>query len=239
MADAPELPLLPLDVLPRLAADPDWSELDALRALAGPGVRPVGYSRGPDARRPVYAFLAADLPGTGFRVARRSVALLKVAGSWALAAFDFATPAVPGTRQVVRAAAGIACATLLPRDAPPGASEAVWRKSAEDATFLRAAWPAAGPAATPALIWSLDLAGVRIGDRAVLFHTGAAMARSSVYFDLEGPAKLQYLVTGLAPGTWEIWWNGWLEDPQGGVEPEAGTLYFEGPPGSYYLRRLS
>ena len=64
------------------------------------------------------------------------------------------------------------------------------------------------------------------------------MARSIVSFDLEAPGRLGFLVTGLASGSWEIWWNGWLEDPQGSVEPSSGALYFEGEAGSYFLKRL-
>jgi len=86
---------------------------------------------------------------------------------------------------------------------------------------------------------SLELAGVRLADRVALFHAEATTARSAVSFRVEGTEILKYLVTGLAPGDWEIWWNGWLEDPQGFVEPRSGALYFEGPAGSYFLRRRS
>ena len=44
-------------------------------------------------------------------------------------------------------------------------------------------------------------------------------------------------MAGLAPGYWEVWWNGYLEDLEGLVKPEAGTLWFEGDPGSYFIRR--
>lgn len=86
---------------------------------------------------------------------------------------------------------------------------------------------------------SLDLAGVRIGNRAVLFRTEATMARDAVSYVVEGGGKLKHLVTGLAPGDWSIWWNGWLEDPGVFVEPSAGCLRFEGDSGSYFLRRVS
>ncbi|MFB3827265.1 MAG: hypothetical protein ACE15B_10875 [Bryobacteraceae bacterium] len=86
---------------------------------------------------------------------------------------------------------------------------------------------------------SLDLAGVRIANRAVLFRTEATMARDAVSYVVEGGGKLKHLITGLAPGDWSIWWNGWLEDPGVFVEPSAGCLYFEGNAGSYFLRRVS
>jgi hypothetical protein len=85
---------------------------------------------------------------------------------------------------------------------------------------------------------SLDLAGVRMGDRAILFSTEVNMVRGGVSFFIKGTGRLRYLVTGLAPGTWQIWWNGWLEDPGQPVEPSTASLAFEGEAGSYFLRRL-
>ena len=88
-------------------------------------------------------------------------------------------------------------------------------------------------------ITSPDLDGVRIGDRVVLFHTERGFARSALFFDVGGEGVLKFLVASLAPGTWEIWWRGYLVDHQGGVERETGALYFEGRPGGYFLRRLN
>ena len=90
----------------------------------------------------------------------------------------------------------------------------------------------------PQYISSLELEGVRIADRVVLFYVDLHMARSSLFYDLEGGAKLKQLVAGLAPGTWEIWRDGYLDDPQGFVPPQAGILYFEAPAGGYYLKKL-
>jgi len=84
---------------------------------------------------------------------------------------------------------------------------------------------------------SADFAGVRLAGWVVLFHADVRSARSAVSFVLEGDDKLKFLVTGLAPGTWEIWRNGWLENQQAFVAPRAGALYFEGLAGSYFLRR--
>jgi hypothetical protein len=84
---------------------------------------------------------------------------------------------------------------------------------------------------------SLDLAGVVAGGQAILFHTEPRSAQSGVSFLVEGDSKLNILVTGLAPGSWEIWRNGWLEEAPGIVTPEAGAMYFDGRAGSYFLRR--
>jgi len=84
---------------------------------------------------------------------------------------------------------------------------------------------------------SIDLAGVRFEHYVILFHTETTMARST-FFGVEAGGTLKYLVVGLVPGTWEIWRNGFLEDPEGVVNKESGILYFEGPPGNYYLKRL-
>lgn len=86
-------------------------------------------------------------------------------------------------------------------------------------------------------ISSMHLAGVRLAGHIILFHTGTTMTRS-IFFEVEGGDTLQYVIVGLFPGTWEIWRNGFLEDPEGVVNRESGVLYFEGPPGNYYLKRL-
>jgi len=41
----------------------------------------------------------------------------------------------------------------------------------------------------------------------------------------------------LADGTWQIWRDGKIVVPAVTVSSDAGTLYFEGPPGRYELRR--
>ena len=105
-----------------------------------------------------------------------------------------------------------------------------------DALLLNVVWT--GEARPLAQIDSMDLAGVRIGNQVVAFNIETRMARSAVSFDVDGPAALKFLVTGLAPGEWEIWFAGMLEIPDAEVKPEAGVLYFEGRPGGYFLRRL-
>jgi hypothetical protein len=86
-------------------------------------------------------------------------------------------------------------------------------------------------------ISSLDLAGVVLNDWAVLFYTEPRSATAAVSFLVDGKQKLNVLVTGLAPGDWEVWRDGWLLDVPGGVAPSAGSLFFEGRAGSYFLRR--
>ena len=69
-------------------------------------------------------------------------------------------------------------------------------------------------------VTSLDLEGVRTDDAVVLFYTEAGMARSALSFDTgKAAGKLRYIVTGLAPGMWEVWRNGWVVDIGVAVRP--------------------
>src|SRR5262249_35793059 len=88
-----------------------------------------------------------------------------------------------------------------------------------------------------AKIDSDDLAGVRLGEQVVAFHTETRMAQSAVSFDVEGRGELKFLITGLAPRPWGIWRAGMLGNGDSVVAPEAGVLRFVGKPGSYFLRR--
>jgi hypothetical protein len=96
-----------------------------------------------------------------------------------------------------------------------------------------------GESSAPEFIGSVDLAGARIGEWVVLFHNEARSAREPQFFfvDREGPAKC--LVSGLAPGDWELWHSGFVKEPSLEVSPRAGALYFEGPAGSYFMRRYN
>jgi hypothetical protein len=231
------------DFLAHQATRP-WWELKALRVLFGseaPVSTALGYDFGPDRQHPEYAFLAVDstkaCPGA-VQDLKRSFVLLRLGKPripWALVAFDLivsADPALPKS-----------WAALQP------SSESGWRvstfssrRSSTETVFVNAIQfleGEAGPLMPVEEVSSLELAGVRLADRVELFHAEATTARSAVSFRVEGTEILKYLVTGLAPGDWEIWWNGWLEDPQGFVEPPSGALYFEGPAGSYFLRRRS
>ena len=48
---------------------------------------------------------------------------------------------------------------------------------------------------------------------------------------------MKFLVTDLAAGTWQVWRDGKIVRPAASVVESEGTLYFEGPAGSYQLRR--
>jgi hypothetical protein len=85
-------------------------------------------------------------------------------------------------------------------------------------------------------IESMDLAGVCVGEWALLFNIEPRATRGAVWFETAGAAKHRALVTGLAPGQWDIWRNGWLVEQGAIVRPTAGALYFEGPAGTYFLR---
>ena len=47
----------------------------------------------------------------------------------------------------------------------------------------------------------------------------------------------QFLVTDVAEGTWQVWRDGKIVKPAVTVTGDAGVLNFEGPAGSYSLRR--
>jgi hypothetical protein len=112
-------------------------------------------------------------------------------------------------------------------------------KTDKTTTSLRCAMDD-GSAVPPAdgEIGSIDFGGVRLDGWVLLFYTEINSARSPVSFNVKGAGTLRFLLGGLAPGTWEIWRNGWLEDPSGTVDRTSGALYFEGPAGEYFLRRL-
>ena len=210
-----------------IAAGPQSLSLAALRRLlTGQAGRNLGYDLGPDAKAPEYAFYAADVTEAwhgAVHMARRFFVVLPAA---ALLEFDLVV-AAPGAAirwSLDGTAEGIEHRSIL-RPGPGGAEERLFLN------LLLAAPAEVAPMS------SLDLEGVRIGRQVVLFHRETGMARSSVYFDLEATGKLSFLVAGLEPGYWEVWWNGYLEETGGLVRPQAGTLYFPGEAGSYFLRR--
>jgi hypothetical protein len=90
-------------------------------------------------------------------------------------------------------------------------------------------------------VTSLDLDGVRLADWVVLFHSEAGLLRSAFSFDT-GPvnaSSLRYVITGVAPGVWEIWRDGWVVDIGVVVRAGEGVLYFSERPGSFFVRRLN
>ncbi len=108
------------------------------------------------------------------------------------------------------------------------------------ASGTRIHWNGQQPPATGTRISSLDLEGVLTEGWCILFHTEPVLARSVLSFDTgkRDEATLRFALTGLAAGNWEIWRNGWSVET-GEVQPREGVLYFEGRPGSYFLRPLS
>ena len=170
-----------------------WWEIAALRPLLGSDaaqVRALGHYYGPDAAKPDFAFLAADVKGT-----TRSVVVLR-------------------SREVISYEA-----SAETRHPMPGVR--------------------GGTAPKVQSIESMDLAGVRVGDWAVLFNLEPRATRGAVWFDIPVMDKLRILVTGLAPGQWDLWRNGWLIEQGAIVRPTAGALYFEGAGGTWFLRPVA
>lgn len=82
-----------------------------------------------------------------------------------------------------------------------------------------------------------DTAGVRLGERIVLFNTRGERTSGPVSFVSPAGVTSRILVTDLAEGTWQVWRNGRIERAAVVVSGDAGTLYLEGPAGAYNLRR--
>jgi hypothetical protein len=99
--------------------------------------------------------------------------------------------------------------------------------------------PRVSGSAKPTPVESMDLAGIRVADWAILFNIEPRSTRSAVWFETSGGDKLRFLLTGLAPGQWDIWCDGWLVDHGAIVRPTAGALYFTGAPGMYFVRPAS
>jgi heparin/heparan-sulfate lyase len=82
-----------------------------------------------------------------------------------------------------------------------------------------------------------SLLGIQLADRVVLLSRNGERQQTPLQFQVEGQGIQRILVADLAEGTWQIWRDGQIVKPATGVSAEAGTLYFEGPAGSYQLRR--
>lgn len=82
-----------------------------------------------------------------------------------------------------------------------------------------------------------ELAGVQVAGRVVWFNRTGARTDRPVSFQVHGEGNLQFLVADLAEGTWQVWRDGAVLHPALTVSGDAGTLWFEGPAGSYSLRR--
>jgi Heparinase II C-terminal domain/Heparinase II/III-like protein len=81
------------------------------------------------------------------------------------------------------------------------------------------------------------LVGARVADRVIWFSAGGARAKGPVSFTVKAAGTLEYLVTDLVSGTWQVWRDGRIAIPAVTVSEDAGTLYFTGPAGRWELRR--
>jgi hypothetical protein len=205
---------------------PRWWELASLRLLLGgqPSTT-LGYDAGPDAAAPHYAFLAADVSpayAPGLKTVRRFFVVLRDRG---LLTLDLASG--PGPLSW----------TLEGSPRPKLVHRSILPKSGvtprQDKVFLNTLLDPSVPVSP---LFNVDLAGARAGDDVVLFHSELGMANSALSFDVPGKDKLRILIVGLAPGFWELWKDGFLEDNARLVQPGTGTLYYDGDAGDYFLR---
>ena len=71
----------------------------------------------------------------------------------------------------------------------------------------------------------------------MLFNRSGGRTNLPVSFAVKGGGMIKYLVTDLAEGTWQVWRDGSIVYPAVLVTKDEGILCFEGPAGSYSLRR--
>ena len=71
----------------------------------------------------------------------------------------------------------------------------------------------------------------------MLFARDGRSTNRPFSFTSAGTGPLKYLVADLSEGTWQVWRDGRIVHPAIQVTGTAGSLYFEGPPGEYSLRR--
>jgi heparin/heparan-sulfate lyase len=76
--------------------------------------------------------------------------------------------------------------------------------------------------------------GIQLAGITVLFRNEGVRTDSPVTFRSAGS---RFLVTDLTPGAWQVWRDGSLVSSAVSVAAEQGTLWFEGPSGTYELRR--
>jgi hypothetical protein len=79
--------------------------------------------------------------------------------------------------------------------------------------------------------------GAQVADRVVLFNPGGGRSGEPISFVVRGEGTLKFLVTDVAEGPWQVWRDGGIVRPAVVASGDAGVLYFEGPAGSYSLRR--
>ena len=199
---------------------PDWNSRAALQQFLGPGLQPLGYLAGE-----YFAFYAAG-SDSGASVLRRSVVLLREPAT--LTTFDIVSADADSALewQLEPGSASVRVLPLASAVPPLGGGAAA-----------RLHLLSLGDAPRPSAIDSLDFAGWSAAGHAVLFHADTQSARSAVSFEFAASGEQQLLITGLAPGRWDVWRNGWLERMDEIVPPDAGALAFRGRSGSYFLRR--
>ncbi len=91
--------------------------------------------------------------------------------------------------------------------------------------------------ASPLAVKRIDdgrLIGALLGDTTIFFQRDGRRTDQAVTLRSQGA---RFLVTDLAEGTWRVSRDGAALDPPLQVSAESGTLWFEGPPGSYTLQR--
>lgn len=188
--------------------------LAQLRSMIGEG-RPLGYHTGED-----FAFLALDATDSFKPHAQDAKRALLVLDTKTIVSFDLITaPSAPS--RWARSGAGY--------------SRIFESSSLDTRTYISVT--EATPVENIGAIGNIDMSGVRVRDWAVLFYTEPRMLRSAVSFEADGRGPLRFFVAGLAPGSWDVWRDGWLEESTG-VKPQEGSLRFNGRPGSYFLRRF-
>jgi hypothetical protein len=131
---------------------------------------------------------------------------------------------------------------------PPDPEKATWRvevsprRPAAADLFLNVIEVMDGASAAsrgPAIekIESADVVGMKFADRVVVFQSSGDRADRPVAFSVRGEGTLKFVVTDLATGTWQVRRNGQIAAPAMVVSDDEGVAYFEGPAGTYELRR--
>jgi heparin/heparan-sulfate lyase len=111
------------------------------------------------------------------------------------------------------------------------------RKASETDYFLNVMQMTGTNAPAVERLTAKGMTGVRVADRVVWFQTASERTERAVAFTVRGARTMKYLVTDLAAGTWQVWRDGKIVRPAVRVTESEGTMYFEGPAGSYELRR--
>jgi hypothetical protein len=89
----------------------------------------------------------------------------------------------------------------------------------------------------PLMMESGQILGVQLAGRAVLFNKTAKAATKPIAWQTTGAGTIKHLVAGLTPGNWQLWRDGRIVQPVISVSSDAGTASFQGPAGSYEMRR--